>query len=115
MARPSAPPLILELLSQSELQVGDYGREHLFYRSEDGVYQIKLEGWGAECVPEYGGRKARFVARAEAEKLAASWKKAGWPRVGWFPCSDRDVWAMTWAMNGPLSGALADDEESEDI
>lgn len=96
-------------LVEDDLQVGDYHREYVFLLHPTGIYQVKLEGWGQDCVPGKGPR----AAYTQAARLAKEWSQERWFSTGWFKVDDRDVWAMTWAVQGPLD-ALPDDVDEND-
>lgn len=96
-------------LVEDDLQVGDYHREYVFLLHPAGIFQVKLEGWGQECVPGKGPRAAYI----QAARLAKEWSQERWFSTGWFKVDDRDVWAMTWAVQGPLD-ALPDDVDEDD-
>lgn len=103
---PSAPFQVGAALDALGLEVGDYHRpdDLLWIVQHDKAWGIKLEGWGPECVPGKGCR----AARREAELLAREWRskfdQAGWLKV----IEDDRVWAITWAMVGPLAVSEAD-------
>jgi hypothetical protein len=107
-----------QVLSELGLEVGDYKRDSWFVLTDDtDAYQVKLEGWGSECVegmcpaiPDV----QRKTAIAEARKLAAQWKRQGW-RSGVWTTDDPEVWAITWGVNGPLDHHVADGFDSDDI
>ena len=93
--------LILDLVPVVGLEVGDYHAEALVVVDRSGkFFEVKLEGWGPECVPGKGKR----AARAESVKLARQWSRA-WQRAGSIDVDSADVWALTWAVNGPFKSA----------
>lgn len=95
---------MLTVLAQVGAEVGDHGRDYYLLLGGDGTaHQVKLEGWGAECVEASecspaALRKARSAARA----LARDWRRR-WPEAGVVEHEDATVWLTTWAWNGPLS------------
>lgn len=110
---PAMEAVVRDLI-RHDLQIGDYHREHVFVRHPAGVlgddlFQVKLEGWGAVCVPGQGRR----VAEREAKKMAKQWGRQ-WHTTGWFPVEDEEVWAMTWAVQGPLDPPHDLDEEEDE-
>lgn len=108
---PSKPPEpVIAAVEVLGLEVGDYGREHIWVLTGDDLWRVKLEGWGQECVPGKGCR----AARSEARKLAESWREYE-DSTGWFPVEDRRVWAMTWALTGPYDPAGVSEIDSSDL
>ncbi len=104
-----------KLLHTLGLEVGDYGHPFIFVQTKEGMFQVRLEGWGEACVRSEG-KKAKKEALKEALALAAAWYTEGWPFTGVAHTDDTEVWEVTWAVNGPLkSGALPDDTLEEEI
>ena len=116
--RHKAATPVPQVLSELGLEVGDYNRDSwLVLASATDAYQVKLEGWGSECVegmcpaiPDV----QRKTAIVEARKLAAQWKGQGW-KAGVWTTTDPEVWAVTWGVNGPLDHHVADDFDPDDI
>lgn len=96
--KPSAPALVVDALQTLGLEVGDYHRDAHWVTQGRKVYQLRLEGWGQECVPG----KGRRAAERAAAQMAEAWRAEGWAQAGWLGAQDDDVWAMTWAVNGPF-------------
>jgi hypothetical protein len=115
--RKAATP-VPQVLSELGLEVGDYNRDSwLVLASATDAYQVKLEGWGSECVegmcpaiPDV----QRKTAIVEARKLAEQWRGQGW-KAGVWTTTDDEVWAVTWGVNGPLDHHAADDFDPDDI
>ena len=95
---PAAPPLLFAVLQNLGLEVGDYHRDVHWVTKDRKVHQLRLEGWGQECVPG----KGRRVAERAAAQMAETWRAEGWAQTGWLRAEDRDVWAITWALRGPF-------------
>ena len=119
-AAPPTPAPVLAVLDAVGREVGDYTRDFfLVFLADGSAYQVKLEGWGAECVEASSCSPAAMRrALAGARKLAREWRRP-WPEAGVvaFDGSD-DTWAVTWAVNGPLSPkgietalSMSDDED----
>ena len=107
-----------QVLRKIGLEVGDYNRDAWFVLATDtDAYQVKLEGWGSECVeglcPSIPDVQRR-TAIAEAKSLAGEWRSQGW-QAGVLVTSDWDVWAITWGVNGPLDHYVGDDLDPDDI
>jgi hypothetical protein len=62
-------------------------------------YQVKLEGYGQECVPG----KGKKAAKKEAEELAGSWLQEGWAQTGVVTTGDDEAWFVTWGLRGPFT------------
>jgi len=96
-ARP--PALVLQVLRTVGFEVGDYHHPDgwwVVYRNK--VWQVQLEGWGAECVPE-GTIEA---ADRAAGQLAQTWLQQGLTKADWLPVQDNpEVWAITYGIAGP--------------
>lgn len=108
--KPDAPPIIYRVIASLGAEVGDYGRgDGMLVRDRRHAYEIKLEGWGPECVPGEGD----VAAYREAARLAATWAhemdRAGWLLVD---ASD-DVWAITWGLRTLPIQALRDADPDE--
>lgn len=102
---PPTPSAVLAALDALGFDVGDYNRDSfLVYLPDGSAHQVKLEGWGAECVEASEcSPTAMRRALAGARKLAREWRRQ-WPEAGVIVRSgEDDTWATTWAWNGPLS------------
>lgn len=110
-----AHAIVRRLLRDLGLEVGDYGHPFILVQTADGFFQVRLEGWGAECVL-HDGQRGKREAYTAANKLAATWFGEGWPFTGRLPVEHPDVWELTWAVNGPLKkGALPEGVPEEEI
>ena len=107
------PQMILDLLHNLGLEVGDYHRDVHWVTQGRKAYRLRLEGWGEECVPG----KGRRAAEKAAAQLAETWRGEGWTEAGWLKAQDRDVWAITWALRGPfpLKAIRDDDFDPEEV
>lgn len=110
---PSAPPMLLSVLQTLGLEVGDYHRDVHWVVKDRKAWQVRLEGWGQECVPG----KGRRTAEKAATQLAETWLAGGWFQAGWLRADDRDVRALTWALRGPfpMNAVLDDGVSSEEV
>lgn len=102
----TTPPLVLQMLQDLGLEVGDYhhGEEPFTVVTTSGgknkLYQVKFEGWGSECAPG----KGKKAAKREADALAKLWlEKEGWAPTGVVTTSDPETWYVTWGLRGPFS------------
>ena len=109
----AVPQLVFSILQTLGLEVGDYHRDVHWVTQGRKAYQLRLEGWGEECVPG----KGRRAAERAAAQLAETWRAEGWPQAGWLKVQDRDVWAVTWALRGafPLKVIRDDDIDPEKV
>jgi len=115
-SRSTEPPdLVWRTLDVLGFKVGDYGRDATFVQvDDDAVYQVKLEGWGEECVADCPIADRRALLR-RARALARDWRSQGWPRAGVVEIDGDVVAAVTWAVNGPLELVDAHYLADEDI
>ena len=100
-----APPLVLRLLRDLGLEVGDYHQDAAFTvvttsGGRNKLYQIKLEGYGQDCVPGKGRKAAKKAAEGLAQLLVT---KEGWAQSGVIETADDEVWCVTWGLRGPFT------------
>jgi hypothetical protein len=100
---------LLEILG---LEVGDYHRDCSIVKSRDGRwFEVRLEGWGEECVQPREGEYPRDVARDASNRLAREWKRQDFPSTGTIWTGDDEVWFLTWGVREISSKAAEEARE----